>query len=71
MFALLLNFAEHDERIRLVTLEGSRTISHVRQDSFQDYDVSYWVSEIGDFEIAEVDDQWLAYFGSRLILQKP
>ena len=71
MFALLLSFAEHDERIRLVTLEGSRTISHVRQDSFQDYDVSYWVSEIGDFEIAEVDDQWLAYFGSRLILQKP
>lgn len=71
MLALLLNFAEGDEQIRLVTLEGSRTNPHISQDSFQDYDVSYWVSKIDDFKITNVDDQWLDHFGSRLILQKP
>lgn len=71
MFALLLNFAEGDEQIRLVTLEGSRSNPQIRQDSFQDYDVSYWVSKIEDFKITNVDDQWLDHFGSRIILQKP
>lgn len=68
IFSLVLDFSKKDERIRLVTLEGSRARPDSSRDCFQDYDVSYFVSELGSFE---ENNAWLDYFGPRLIMQQP
>ncbi len=68
MYELLLGFAQNDERIRLVTLEGSRTNIHIPRDDFQDYDITFFVTDMKSFT---QDDAWLDVFGKRLILQKP
>ena len=57
-----------DERIRVVTLEGSRTNINIPPDDFQDYDITFFVIDMQSFIN---DDSWLNVFGERLILQKP
>lgn len=68
MMNMLIHFARNDNRIRLVTLEGSRTNENIPRDSFQDYDISYFVTDIDSFK---KNDQWLDIFGERLMMQKP
>lgn len=68
MYDLILDCAKSDERIRLVTLEGSRTNPTIPDDEFKDYDISYFVTDMDSFQS---DDMWLDYFGPRLMLQKP
>lgn len=68
IFDLILNFAENDERIRLVGMEGSRTNVNVPKDDFQDYDISYIVTDMESFT---KNDDWLGIFGKRIIMQKP
>ncbi len=68
MMNLLVGYAKDDNRIRLVTLEGSRTNKNVPRDSFQDYDISYFVTDMDSFK---VNDWWLDAFGKRLMMQKP
>ena len=66
--ALILNVANTDERIRAVLLNGSRTNSNVKPDSFQDYDIIFIVRNIETFLS---DHNWIDIFGKRLILQMP
>ncbi len=68
MMDLILLFAEKDERIKVVGMEGSRTNVHVPKDEFQDYDVTYVVTDMESFK---KDDEWLKYFGKRIFMQKP
>ncbi|MCU6712484.1 aminoglycoside 6-adenylyltransferase [Paenibacillus sp. J5C_2022] len=68
MMSLLIDFAENDDRIRVVTLEGSRTNKNIRPDPFQDYDISYFVTDIDSFK---ENDRWLRVFGNRIMMQKP
>lgn len=68
MYDRILGFAESDERIRLVTLEGSRTNRNITKDEFQDYDITFFVTDMDSFT---ADDAWLEVFGERLIMQKP
>ncbi|WP_400163626.1 aminoglycoside 6-adenylyltransferase [Brevibacillus sp. TJ4] len=68
MMALIMDVATNDDRIRLVTLEGSRTNKHIPPDRFQDYDISYFVTEMDSFKTS---DLWLDVFGKRLMMQKP
>lgn len=68
MMDLLLGFAEQDDRIRLMTLEGSRTNVNIPKDSFQDFDVSYFVTDMRPYL---ADDGWLRYFGDIIMMQKP
>ncbi|WP_225048468.1 aminoglycoside 6-adenylyltransferase [Lacticaseibacillus kribbianus] len=68
VYDTILNFAKADERIRAVTLEGSRTNVNILPDDFQDYDVTFFVTDMASFTAA---DDWLAVFGERLIMQKP
>ncbi|WNC13623.1 aminoglycoside 6-adenylyltransferase [Brevibacillus brevis] len=68
MMQLFMDFASNDERIRLVTLEGSRTNKNIPRDAYQDYDISYFVTEMDRFK---QDDRWLDVFGKRLMMQKP
>ncbi len=68
MMSMLVDFAMNDSRIRLATLEGSRTNKNIPPDTFQDYDVSYLVTDIESFK---ENDQWLNVFGKRIMMQKP
>ncbi|UUH69137.1 aminoglycoside 6-adenylyltransferase AadK [Bacillus subtilis] len=68
MMDIFLDFALNDERIRLVTLEGSRTNRNIPPDNFQDYDISYFVTDVDSFK---ENDQWLEIFGKRIMMQKP
>lgn len=68
MMNMLINFAENDDRIRLVTLEGSRTNPNITPDTFQDYDLSYFVTDMNSFK---ENDQWLHIFGKPVMMQKP
>jgi len=68
MMRMMLDYAMEDDRVRLVTLEGSRTNPNIAPDSFQDYDISYFVSDMDAFKGS---DDWLDRFGSRRMMQKP
>lgn len=68
MMRLLLDYAKHEKRIRLVTLEGSRTNTNIPPDAFQDYDISYFVTEMDSFK---EHDGWLDFLGKRIMMQKP
>lgn len=49
MMDLILNIAQQDSRIRIITLEGSRTNINIPKDEFQDYDVTYFVTDMEAF----------------------
>jgi len=68
MMNILIDVARNDDRIRLATLEGSRTNKNIPPDTFQDYDISYFVTDMDSFK---ENDQWLDIFGNRLMMQKP
>lgn len=68
MMNMLVDFAANDDRIRLATLEGSRTNRNIAPDAFQDYDISYFVTDMDSFK---ENDRWLDRFGSRIMVQKP
>ena len=68
MYDLILSFAKKDERIRLVGMEGSRTNKNVPVDDYQDYDISFIVTDSQPFI---EDEGWLDVFGERIITQKP
>ena len=66
VYDIVLNFAKTDKRIRMVTLEGSRTNTNIPPDDFQDFDITFFVTDMDSFTS---DDKWLDIFGERLILQ--
>ena len=68
MYDLFLKFAENDDRIRVVTLEGSRTNINIPKDDFQDYDITFFVTDMTSFI---ENEKWLDVFGNRLMMQKP
>ncbi len=68
MIQEILSFAEQDNRIKIVTLEGSRTNPNVPKDIFQDYDISFFVTEMDSFK---TDHSWVDRFGKRIIMQMP
>ena len=68
IYDTILSFAKADERIRVVTLEGSRTNINILPDEFQDFDITFFVTNIQSFTY---NDEWLNVFGERLIMQKP
>ena len=46
IYDTILNFAKADDRIRVVTLEGSRTNINIIPDDFQDYDITFFVTDM-------------------------
>ena len=68
MFALFDRISAQDPRIRVVTLEGSRVNPNVTPDLWQDYDLTFLVSDVGSFT---KDDGWLSLFGDLVFMQKP
>lgn len=68
MMELVIGYAKRDERVRAVTLEGSRTNPNAPKDRFQDYDISYHVT---DMEAYLHNPGWVDVFGERIIMQMP
>ena len=69
MIEEILRVAHDDERIRAVSLEGSRAIPTMPKDDFQDYDICYYVTDITPFYN---NPEWvIEKFGKPLIMQMP
>ncbi len=68
MFDLFYHMAGSDERIRVMTLEGSRVNPSVKPDIWQDYDITFLVRDIESFKQS---DDWLSGFGELVLMQKP
>jgi len=68
MMETILTFANNEDSIRIVSMEGSRLNRNVPKDNFQDFDIGYTVTDIERFKNNEA---WLDVFGKRVIMQKP
>ncbi|MCL2833238.1 MAG: aminoglycoside 6-adenylyltransferase [Treponema sp.] len=69
VYELILKTAAEDDRIRAVLLSGSRANSAAPKDIFQDYDITYFVTDITPFYNKP---DWIAKkFGKPLIMQMP
>ena len=68
MLSLILSVANEDERIRAVTMNGSRANPNAPKDRYQDFDVVYFATDIKPFV---EDTRWLDVFGERVIMQTP
>ncbi|MBN2201424.1 aminoglycoside 6-adenylyltransferase, partial [bacterium] len=68
MFDLILKTAVEDEHIRAVVMNGSRADPNAPRDIFQDYDIVYFVVDVGPFR-HNLD--WIRRFGELMILQMP
>jgi aminoglycoside 6-adenylyltransferase len=63
----LINYAQSNDRVRAVLLNGSRVNSNVKQDIFCDYDIIFVVTEPSYF-LQKRD--WIQNFGELIILQQ-
>jgi aminoglycoside 6-adenylyltransferase len=68
ILALIINFAEADERIRAVVMNGSRVNPNVARDPFQDYDVATFVTDIEPFRN---EKYVLPRFGEAIVVEQP
>jgi aminoglycoside 6-adenylyltransferase len=68
MVELIVSTAKNDDRIRAVMLNGSRVNPNAPRDIFQDFDIAYFVTDIGSFTR---DHTWIERFGEIMILQMP
>lgn len=68
MMKLILDVAIKDDRIRAVTMEGSRASKNATHDQYCDFDISYVVKDIRQFT---KDKNWIKIFGEILIVQCP
>ena len=68
MMELILDIAKADERIRAVSMEGSRANSAVSKDKYMDYDITYYVTEVKSFIS---NPSWILQLGTPLIVQEP
>lgn len=68
MLHTILQFAQEDERVRAVIMNGSHANPHAPRDIFQDYDIVFLVSSVDSFV---QDRRWINSFGELIIMQTP
>jgi aminoglycoside 6-adenylyltransferase len=68
IYSLILETAKKDARIRAVILNGSKVNPFVNADTWQDYDIAYFVKDLPSFIN---QPEWINVFGNRLLLQTP
>ena len=71
MMDLILSCAQNDDRIRAVTMNGSRTNPNAPRDLFQDYDIVYFIHNDDWDSFIEQADTYPDRFGERIIMQLP
>ena len=69
MFNLILNTANADERIKAVVMVGSRANPDCPKDIYQDYDIAYYVDNVGPFynNLEWIEEK----FGKPSVMQLP
>jgi aminoglycoside 6-adenylyltransferase len=65
---LLLDFAQKDNRIRAVLLNGSRANPNVKPDILQDFDIVFIIDDLESFIS---NHSWTDVFGEKIIFQLP
>jgi aminoglycoside 6-adenylyltransferase len=68
MLELILKFAQQNENIRAVYINGSRANPNIEKDIFQDYDIVYVVKDTKAFI---GDKSWIRNFGEIAVMQEP
>jgi len=68
MLDVILGTAKRDERVRAVMLSGSRVNPNAQRDRFQDFDITYFVTDLASFT---QDHAWIKVFGELMIVQMP
>ncbi|ALP34817.1 aminoglycoside adenylyltransferase [Paenibacillus sp. IHB B 3084] len=68
MLHTILEFAQENERVRAVIMNGSRANPHAPRDIFQDYDIVFLASSVDSFV---QDRRWINSFGELIIMQTP
>lgn len=68
MLDVILGFAEAEDRVRAVILNGSRVNPNTEPDVFQDFDIVYFVNDVSSFIHGR---KWIECFGEIMILQTP
>jgi len=68
MFDLILSFANREENIRALVMNGSRANPNAPKDIFQDFDIACLVNELGPYVR---NNSLPPYFGELVILQEP
>ncbi|MCL2461590.1 MAG: aminoglycoside 6-adenylyltransferase [Defluviitaleaceae bacterium] len=71
---IILGVAMADERIRAVSMEGSRANPSAPKDKYQDYDITYYVTDVKALAAdasGPWPGSWLSAFGTPLIVQEP
>ncbi|AFH64809.1 aminoglycoside 6-adenylyltransferase [Paenibacillus caseinilyticus] len=68
MMDTILSFANEEEGIRAVIMNGSRVNPKAGRDPFQDYDIVFFVRQVGPFVR---DRSWVRRFGGMMIMQTP
>jgi len=68
MIDLIIGFAQKDNRIREILMNGSRVNPSISKDIFQDYDIINLVTDVEPFK----DENYiLSHFRETIIIQKP
>ena len=65
----ILDFANEDERVRAVMLNGSRVNPNAPKDLMQDYDVIFFITDIENISY-KINRQWINRFGETVIIQQ-
>jgi aminoglycoside 6-adenylyltransferase len=68
MLEIIVNTAKNDDRIRAAMINGSRVNPNAKRDIFQDFDITYFVTDIESFTN---NHTWIERFGEIMILQMP
>lgn len=68
IFDLIRKFAEADNRIRVVILNGSRANPNIQKDIFQDYDIACFVTDVEPYLI---ENDIVPHFGETIIVEQP
>jgi aminoglycoside 6-adenylyltransferase len=68
MLALIIDFANADDRVRAVLINGSRVNPKLGKDPFQDYDIANLVTQVEPFR----DEGYvLPHFGEAIVVEQP
>ena len=66
MYELILRFAEEDENIRAVILNGSRANPEASLDRLRDYDIVYLVTDVAPYKQGDISGA----FGELLVMER-
>lgn len=64
MLTKIINWAQNDPAVRAILLTGSRASKNQKVDTFSDYDLAFFITDLEKFTS---DDSWFSKFGTVLI----